>query len=364
MKIQLHEVTVRELVEGYEDDGHDGVRGYGGKLDIRPPYQREFVYEEKQRNAVIESIAQDFPLNVMYWSDRGDGTYEIIDGQQRTISISQYVAGDYSVDGLYFHNRQKDKREQILNYRLMIYFCSGTDSEKLDWYRTINIAGETLVEQEIRNAVYAGPWVTDARRYFSKRGCAAYRVGSDYLRGSAIRQDYLETAIKWISAGDIEDYMGSRQHDENAEPLWEYFRAVIDWVEATFTQRDKSRLRLMKGQDWGGLHRAYRDATLDPKDVEDEIARLILDDEVERKAGIYPYVLTREESHLNLRAFREGMKHKVYAKQAGICLRCKEHFEMVDMEADHIRPWSEGGKTIEENCQMLCRNCNREKSAT
>ncbi len=359
MKIQLHEITVCELVKGYEDDGHDGVRGYGGKLDIRPPYQREFVYKERQRNAVIESIAQDFPLNVMYWSVRGDGTYEIIDGQQRTISISQYVAGDYSVDGLYFHNQQKDKQEQILDYRLMIYFCSGTDSEKLDWYRTINIAGETLVEQEIRNAVYAGPWVTDARRYFSKRGCAAYEVGSDYLRGSAIRQDYLETAIKWISAGKIEEFMAQHQPDENAAPLWEYFRKVIDWVQATFKVYRKS----MKGVDWGSLYNAYKDAPLDPAAIEAEVGTLLDDADVQREAGIYPYILTREAKHLNLRQFDDRMKRRVFRKQAGICAICEDEFELDQMEADHITPWSEGGKTEEENCQMLCRKCNREKSS-
>ena len=350
---------MRELVECYEDDGHDGIRGYGGALDIRPPYQREFVYKEKQRNAVIESISQAFPLNVMYWSVRGDGSYEIIDGQQRTISISQYVAGDYSVDGLYFHNLQKDKREQILDYRLMIYFCSGTDSEKLDWYRTINIAGETLVEQEIRNAVYAGPWVSHARRYFSKRGCAAYQVGSDYLRGSSIRQDYLETAIKWISAGEIEDYMGRRQHDQSAEPLWDYFRSVIDWVQATFKVYRKS----MKGVDWGSLYNACKDAPLDPAAIEAEVGALLDDADVQREAGIYPYILTREAKHLNLRQFDDRMKRRVFRKQAGICSICEDEFELDQMEADHVTPWSEGGKTEEKNCQILCRKCNREKSS-
>ena len=363
MKIQLHEISIAELVEGYSDDGDDGVRGYGGRLDIRPPYQREFVYKDRQRQAVIESIKQDFPLNVMYWSARGDGTFEIIDGQQRTISISQYVAGDFSVDLLYFDNLPADIKARFLNYKLMIYQCSGTDSEKLDWYRTINIAGETLVEQEIRNAVYAGAWVTDARRYFSKRGCPAFQIGGDYLRGSSIRQDYLETAIKWISDGEIETWMGRHQHEKSAAPLWEYFREVIDWIEATFTKRDRSRLKLMKGQDWGGLHGEHKDADLDANKLEVEIGKLILDDEVEKKAGIYPYVLTRDERHLSLRAFKDGMKLKVYVAQAGRCRRCGEEFEIDRMEADHIVPWSKGGKTVEENCQMLCRKCNREKAA-
>ena len=267
MKIQLHEITVRKLVECYEDDGHDGVRGFGGKLDIRPPYQREFVYGDKERKAVIETVMQGFPLNVMYWSERKDGTYEIIDGQQRTISIAQYVKSDFSVkyqsveQSLYFHNLPRDIKQRILNYQLKVYFCSGTEGEKLDWYRTINIAGMVLTEQELRNAVYAGPWVSDAKRYFSRRGGPAYQVGGDYLRGNAIRQDYLETTINWVSKGKIEDYMGLHQPDENAAPLWEYFRAVIDWVQATFKVYRTS----MKGVDWGSLYNAYKDAPLDPR---------------------------------------------------------------------------------------------------
>ena len=363
MKIDLIDLTVRDLVDGYSDDGEGGVRGYGGKLDIRPPFQREFIYKEKERNAVIVSILKDFPLNVMYWSDRGDGTYEIIDGQQRTISIAQFIEADFSLDGRYIHNLPSDIQARILDYELTVYVCSGTDSEKLEWFKTINIAGMKLTNQELRNAVYAGPWVSDAKRYFSRNRGAAQGLGGDYLNGSAIRQEYLETAIKWISCDNIEEYMGRHQHEASAEHLWDYFRSVIDWIEAIFTNRNSSRRKLMKGHDWGSLHRDCKDAPLDPTQIESKIEQLILDDEVEKKAGIYPYILTRQERHLNLRAFKDGMKHQVYAKQNGICAICKEHFQISDMEADHIRPWSEGGKTSEDNCQMLCRKCNREKAA-
>jgi len=226
MKIELKEITVRELAEGYKNNAEEGVVGYGGLLDIRPPYQREFIYKDKQRDAVINTINNDFPLNVMYWAVREDGNYEIIDGQQRTISICQYINGDFSFEERYFHNLQKDEQEQILNYKLMVYFCSGTDSERLDWFRTINIAGEKLTEQELRNAVYSGSWVTDAKRYFSKTGCAAYNIGHNYLNGSPIRQEYLETAIDWISEGKIEEYMAKHQHDQNANALWLYFQSV------------------------------------------------------------------------------------------------------------------------------------------
>jgi len=228
MKIQLNEITVRELAEGYEEKvAEGGVVGFGGKLDIRPPYQREFIYKDKQRDAVIDTVTKEFPLNVMYWAVREDGGFEVIDGQQRTISVCQYVSGDFAHQNLYFHNLKNDKKEQILNYKLMVYVCSGTDSEKLEWFKTINIAGEKLTEQELRNAVYAGSWVTDAKRYFSKNSCAAYNIGSDYLNGSPIRQDYLEKAIDWVSGGTIEAYMSAHQHDPNASALWRYFQDVI-----------------------------------------------------------------------------------------------------------------------------------------
>jgi len=239
MKIELKEITVRELADGYEDNAEDGVVGYGGKLDIRPPYQREFIYKDKQRDAVINTVTNDFPLNVMYWAVRQDGNFEVIDGQQRTISVCQYVKGDFSINGLAFHNLTKDKQEQILNYLLMIYFCSGTDSERLEWFRIINIAGIKLTDQELRNAVYAGSWVSDAKRYFSKPGCPAYGIASDYLTGSANRQEYLETAIDWNSEGQIEGYMSEHQHDQNASALWIYFQAVITWVSTTFTKKEK-----------------------------------------------------------------------------------------------------------------------------
>ena len=365
MDIKLKEITVRELTNGYEDNEEDGVIGYDGKLDIRPPYQREFIYKDKQRDAVINTVTKGFPLNVMYWAVRDDGNFEVIDGQQRTISLCQYVEGDFSVvvgdipNHRAFHNLQADEQEKILNYKLMIYVCSGTDSEKLEWFKTINIAGEKLTEQELRNAVYSGSWVTDAKRYFSKSGCPAYGIGSDYLNGSPIRQDYLETAIKWISKGNIEVYMLNHQHDPNALAIWRYFQDVISWVEGTFT---KKRTKFMKGVDWGTLYNKYKDKVLDTKAIEKETAELIADDDVQKKKGIYPYVLTRDERHLGIRAFSDSMKQKVYEQQDGKCAICNEPFEIYQMEGDHITPWHEGGKTVEENLQMLCKDDNRRKS--
>lgn len=358
MDIALKELTIRELVEGYEDNSEGGVMGYGGKLNIRPPYQREFVYKDKQRDAVINTLTRNFPLNVMYWAVCADGTYEVIDGQQRTISVCQYVEGDFAFNDRYFHNLQSDEQEQILNYKLMIYLCSGTDSQKLEWFRTINIAGEKLTEQELRNAVYAGPWLTDAKRYFSKTDCAAYNIGSDYLVGTPIRQDYLETVISWINNGDIEAYMAKQQNKPNANELWLYFQSVISWVKATFVKYRKE----MKGVDWGSLYAEFKDAELDSAKLELEIAKLMADDDVSKKRGIYDYVLTRKEKHLSIRAFTDNQKREAYERQKGICTVCKEHFDISEMEADHITPWHVGGKTAADNCQMLCKEDNRRKS--
>lgn len=372
MQIQLHEITVRELCSGYTDNNEGGVRGLDGHLDIRPPYQREFVYKDKQREAVIETVFRGFPLNVMYWAVRSDNTetpYEVIDGQQRTISICQYVMGDFSTrlgdfpHPRAFHNLQDDERERILNYRLMVYLCSGTDAERLSWFKTINIAGERLTEQELRNAVFAGSWVSDAKRYFSRMGCPAQGLASDLLSGSAIRQEYFETAIRWISEDQIEEYMSRHQHDANASALWIYFQSVISWVRALFPKKRRE----MKGVDWGSLYNHFKEKVFDAAQLEAETARLLMDDDVTNKKGIYPYLLTYDEHHLSIRTFTPAQKAAAYEACGGRCANPKcphkdRIFELAEMEADHITPWHAGGKTISENCQMLCRDCNRRKS--
>jgi len=358
VKIELKEIKVRDLTEGYEDNDEQGVVGYTGKLDIRPPYQREFIYKDAQRDAVIETITKDFPLNVMYWAVReGSDEYEVIDGQQRTISVCQYVGGDFAFKGRYFHNLQKDEQERILEYPLMVYLCSGTDSEKLEWFKTINIAGEKLTEQELRNAVYAGSWVSDTKRYFSKNGCPAYAIGSDYMTGTPIRQDYLETIIKWINGGAIEAYMAKQQHKPNANDLWLYFQNVINWVKATFPTWRKE----MRSVQWGLLYNEFKDAELDPAKLEEQVAALMADEDVTKKRGIYPYVLNGQERHLSIRAFTDNQKREAYERQKGICPVCGDHYALEAMEADHITPWHEGGKTVAANCKMLCKDDNRRK---
>ncbi len=360
MKIELKEVKIRDLVENYVNNDEEGVTGYNGKLNIRPKFQREFVYKDKQRDEVIRTVRKGFPLNVMYWVINEDGTFELLDGQQRTISICEYVCGAYSIDFQFFHNLEKDEQEQILDYPLMIYVCEGKDSEKLEWFKTINIAGEKLYDQELRNAIYTGEWLTDAKRHFSKTSCPAYKIASDYMNGSTIRQDYLQTAIEWICdvKMEIEDYMALHQHDSNANELWIYFMAVINWVKTIFPKYRKE----MKGVEWGLLYNKYKDDKLDTKALEKEISRLMQDDDVTAKKGIYEYLLSGDEKHLNIRAFTQSMKRETYEKQEGICPICKKHFEIDEMEADHITPWCEGGKTNADNCQMLCRECNRRKS--
>ena len=284
MNIRLVHIKVRDLFNGYQDNGDKGVVAYGGKLDVRPAYQREFVYKPEQQQAVIDTLSKGYPLNVMYWADHGNGHYELIDGQQRTLSICTFLDGDFSCAGLFgikqpqaFHSLPEDRREQLLDYELTVYICDGTESEKLEWFKTINIAGEELTDQELRNAVYTGPWVSDAKRYF------------------------------------------------------------------------------------------YHENTYNPKALEQEVATLMADEDVTKKRGIYKYVLEKaigndDPSVLGIRAFSDSQKRTVYEQQGGICTCCGKKYKYEEMEGDHIKPWSKGGKTEIENLQMLCRDCNRRKS--
>ena len=386
MNIQLQKVKIKDLVQGYKRDEESGaVVGYASstgnaRLNIRPPYQREFVYKDKQRDEVIRTIFKGFPLNSIYWVKNG-ADYEVLDGQQRTISICDYFKGDFSVDEFFYHNLTEDKKEAFLDYALMVYVCEGEESEKLEWFRVINIAGEKLSEQELRNAVYVSAWLSDAKRRFSKRNSLAEQKGGKYLKGESLRQEYLESAIAWMANkrddSAICQYMAKNAKDsKNADELWFYFNSVVDWVEAKFKYRKE-----MKGLEWGILYNKYKDKPLDFAELESKIAELMQDSEIGRKSGIYEYVLSGDEKHLNLRAFDDNIRREVYERQGGICangggingggqglkgIKCaheNEVLEIAQMEADHIMPWSKGGKTTSENCQMLCRECNRAKAA-
>jgi len=319
MKIELNEILIKDLVKGYIDNKEEGVFGFDGKLNIRPKYQREFVYKDHQRDAVIETIQKNFPLNVMYWVKNGQ-TFEVLDGQQRTVSICQYINREYSINARAWHNLTDDEKDQILNYKLMIYFCEGTDSEKLAWFKIINIAGEKLTEQELRNAVYTGTWLTDAKRHFSKSGCAAYNLSKDYTTGSPIRQELLETAIDWLSGGKIEEYMSKNQNESNANELWLYFQNVINWVKVVFPKYRKE----MKGIAWGELYNKYYKKKFDSTKIEKQIEKLMMDDDVTNKKGIYSYLLTEDEKYLSIRAFSDSQKRAAYEKQKGKCPKCKK----------------------------------------
>lgn len=372
MHIEERKVTVREVTEGYFNNEEEGIVGYNEQLDIRPKYQREFVYKDKQRDEVIRTVMKGLPLNVMYWVDRGEQyeddpnepRYEVLDGQQRTISLCEYVDGNFSVDEKGFSNLPSDIQKKILDYELFVYVCEGTDSEKLDWFRIINIAGEQLTDQELRNAVYAGSWVSDAKRYFSKtNGLTKSIDADDYLKGTAIRQEYLECAIRWAAAAEgksIEGYMAEHQHDPSAVMLWNYFCSVINWVKDIFPTYRKE----MKGLPWGLFYNEHHERRdLDPKELEERVSALMADEDVQKKSGVYEYLLTGNEKALSIRAFDQRTRREAYERQGHKCAICGEEFEFEQMHGDHIKPWSRGGHTTPDNCQMLCRDCNLKKGA-
>ncbi len=373
MKIELQHVPVRDLVAGYVNSGYDGVVGYGGALDIRPKFQREFVYDAAQQRAVITTILSDFPLNVMYWSAEtdpttGEASYEMLDGQQRSMSICEYVAGEYSVmvggNPKNFDNLSAEDRARILDYKLMVYFCEGTEDAKLAWFEVINIAGLKLTPQELRNAIYTGPWLSSAKRYFSRSGTGADKLSAGYVNsGEVDRQALLEKAITWVAGkGDdkIKAYMNEHRQDANADELWTYFKSVIDWAKLKFPKLRAT----MRSVPWNELYNDYKDAPLDAVALEARIQELMADDEVQKKAGIYVYVLTGDERALNLRTFTENQRREAYERQSGICPFCgpDKSYELVEMHADHIVPWSKGGKTTNDNCQVLCIEHNLSKS--
>lgn len=371
MKIEAKSIKVRDVYEGYEDNEEEGVFAYGRKLVIRPPYQREFVYKGKQKDAVIHTVLEGFPLNAMYWVKTENGKYEVLDGQQRTLSIMKYLKHEFSIvinDKQYYWDAlPDDKLNAIMEYELMVYICEGNESEKLDWFRIVNIAGEKLTEQELRNAVYTGKWLSDAKRYFSRRNCAAKNLADGYITGDTERQILLEKALKGISENqglkDITGYMAAHKSDEDADELWQYFQDVINWAKKIFPEYYAD----MKDRDWCHLYNIYHERSYNSTVLKEEVRRLHEDEDIQNQKGIYEYLLCKDSDPfagrlLSLRAFDKRDKTVAYSKQAGICPICKQHFLYEEMEGDHIVPWSKGGHTVPENCQMLCRDCNGKKS--
>ena len=324
MKIKLKPITVREVIENYKDNAEEGVVGYSGKLNIRPAYQREFVYKDEQRNEVIRTVMRGypstaFPLNVMYWAKTEKDHFELIDGQQRTISLCQYANNEFSIviDDIpkNFDNLSPEKKDYFLNYELQVYVCSGTPEQRLEWFSIINIAGEPLTPQELLNANYTGLWLSSAKRYFMKGNSAAYGLGNKYIdiEANQSRGKGLETAIKWISKDNVKQYMADHQKDANADALWLHFKKVIEWVQDTFIDY----YREMKGLNWGQLYDKYYQQTYDTKKVSELVQKLYGDPYVNNSKGIFEYVLdgSTDKQLLDVRIFEDTTKRAVYAKQ-------------------------------------------------
>ena len=370
MEIKQKLIKVKDIFDGYIDKDDDGVFAFGGRLAIRPPYQREYVYDNEQAAAVIHTVLKGFPLNVMYWVKVGENEYEVLDGQQRTLSVMRFLDHkfDVKIDGhsYYWDSLPDDKYNALINYEFMIYICEGNESEKLDWFRVVNISGEELTDQELRNSVYAGKWLSDAKLHFSKRNCAAKGLADRYIKGDPNRQELLEKALSGIceyqGLNDITEYMSAHKSDNDADELWQYFQDVIHWIEKIFPKYYTD----MKGLDWCHLYNLYSKNTYNSSVMANEAKRLHMDDDVQKYKGIYEFLLCRDFDPfagrlLNLRAFDRRDKIEAYNRQEGVCPICRLYFEFDEMEGDHILPWSKGGRTDEDNCQMLCKDCNRKK---
>lgn len=359
MKIALITIPIYEIFEGFKDDKENGVFAYGGKLNIRPSYQREMVYNELLQKEVIKTIFDNYPINIMYWAKTGDDTYSLMDGQQRTFSICRYLAGEFSVDSRYYKDLNEEEKKKILNYKIMIYVCDGTSDEQIEWFTRINMPGEKLSEQELRNAIFTGRWLNEAKEYFCKNGCKAHQIANKYIAGSAIRQDYLQTALSWMAHREqikIEDYMAKHQYDTECNELCSYFETVIEWVEKIFPK--KFYRPIMKGQPWGEFYNDYHNMEFDPFEIEKRVKTLLLDNEIENYKGIYAYIFSNSEASLNLRSFSRSDIKKKYEKQYGICSVCKKQLEYETAVSKHIIPWKDGGKTKLDNLMLICPKCH------
>jgi 5-methylcytosine-specific restriction endonuclease McrA len=377
------DITVEDICKGfhYNELEGKGLYGLSGRLTIQPEYQRNYIYADGKKDvAVIDSVLKGYPIGLIYFNKVGDDKFEVLDGQQRITSLGRFVEGVLSIideSGIPqdINSIAADKREKILKTRLLIYICEGTESEIKEWFRTINIAGVPLKPQELLNAVFSGPFVTKAKEEFSNSQNAHIQMWSHFINGTANRQDFLERALDWVSKGNISDYMKQHRRDDNITELKTYFNAVLGWVNSVFpTPYDK-----MKGLEWGRLYETYHKQPYDPQKVDERVAELLDDPQVENKSGVFEYVLGGEQDTklLNVRVFDEKIKRQVYRLQTddaelkGIsnCPYCAIGHEatktriwkLSEMDADHVSAWSKGGATTIENCQMLCKTHNRAK---
>lgn len=375
--------TVKDLCNGfvYNELEGKGLYGLGGKLIIQPEYQRNYIYADgKKDDAVIKSIINGYPLGLIYFNKIGDDKYEVLDGQQRITSFGRFVTNKFAVkdpNGMeqYFSGFSKDIQDKILNSPLTIYICEGEESEIKNWFKTINIAGIPLNEQELRNAIYSGSFVTAAKAEFSNSQNSNIQKWSAYVAGTVNRQDFLKTALDWVSDGDIEDYMSSHRNNDSIDELKTYFNTVIDWASTTFLDVKSE----MRGLDWDTLYRKYHHHPYDPSELAGLVSELYSDPYIKNQRGIFEYVLggCHNPSLLDVRIFDEATKRKVYtdqtikAKEAGKsnCPFCAigheanraKIYSLNEMDADHVTAWSKGGTTNESNCQMLCKTHNRAK---
>ena len=370
MKQTKTSFKIKDLFKGYLDDPNSETIALNGKLCVRPDFQREFIYKLPQQEAVIDTILNDGYLGVFsFFKKDGDSKfdYDLGDGQQRGMSIFRYCDGKYPYknrqgNDQFVFNLSKEDHEKLMNYEIDVIIIEGTKDEKLDWYRRINTAGITQTDQELLNATYSGPWCSKAKEYFTKRNGPADNLYNKYLGGSRERQDWLATAIKWVSKDATQNYMAQHQFDQNCDELWEYFDKAMKWFISIFPKYRKE----MKGLEIGRLYESYGKNTYDSALLEKEISKLYLDDDVTKKAGVFEYLLSGKtlEKLLSIRAFTDSQKATVYERQKGICPKCGKHFSIEEMEGDHITPWHLGGKTTVENLQMLCKDCNRKKGGS
>lgn len=372
-------VTVRKLVEGYSYDKETGeIRCFGGRLNPRPSYQREFVYSLEDQSKVFSTLKRSFPLGIMYWCDAGDGTYELVDGQQRTLSICHIIDNDVSIEindvNIYFRDLPESEQEQILDQELLVYVCVGNLDEKMDWFSIINIAGKELTTQELRSAVYSGPFVSDARRYFvSGADGNALSNGYDvFVKNKVIRQELLGQVLGWHAdfemtdsgkSGDklIRAYLAKHRRDENAKELFNYYEEVLDWANYIFGTKYKKELPKV---EWGILYNKYHTKTVSPREVQKRVDELMENPEITKKSAIFEYVFSGDEKILSPRAFDDAMKRSKFEEQEHKCAYCGNEIpDLKSAHADHIIPWSKGGKTEYGNLQILCVKCNCKKSA-
>lgn len=384
MKTNLNtEITIKALCEGFvynESEGR-GLFGLSGKLTIQPEYQRNYIYADGKRDvAVIDSILKGYPLGLIYFNKTGDDTFEVLDGQQRITSIGRFVTDRFAIKdskGMqqYFSSLAEEKREKILNTKILVYECEGTEAEIKEWFKTINIAGIPLNEQELLNAVYSGPFVTLAKAAFSNSQDANINKWSVYVRGSANRQDFLARALDWVSDGDISGYMSKHRNDDNIQELQTHFNDVIEWASSVFTGVEKE----LCGLQWGRLYKTYKNEPYDPIEMDKRVKELYADPYVKNRKGIFEYLLggSKDSKLLEVRVFDDAIKKSTYAKQTQAardnntsnCPLCAvgnnnnktRIYSLKEMDADHVTAWSRGGETTADNCEMLCITHNRAK---